>query len=543
MMKNFVYDVREVRTIKELLESSASLYSSHNAFVFRDGAKTYTDVLNETIWFSTYLNSIGLKNKKIAVIGKNCYEWALTYLAVTCGTGIIVPIDKELKASEISNIINVSEAAAIFYTSDINKTISECEFTGNPMKIAMESMHEYLRKGKDLYTGGDNSYSSHVIDPFAMGILLYTSGTTGMAKGVMLSHSNICSDIVGMRKKVYCDTNDRVLSVLPLHHTYECTAGFLTMLYSGASIAYAESLRKIVSDIQFYSPTILIVVPLLLENIHKNVMKKAGHFKIAMGKMAAVTPTLKNIIFKQIHATFGGNLRLMISGAAALPPEIAKDFTAFGFTVFQGYGLTETSPVSIMHNDFVKNHDSVGKPVTGVEIKIDNVNEEGIGEIAIKGPNVMLGYYNNPEETAKVLKDGWFYSGDMGTLGADGCYRIVGRFKNVIVTKNGKNIYPEEMEYFLNKTPYIAESMVYGEDTDQDTIVNAVILPDYEAIEAANLSVSLKELMTAAVKSANANVPNYKAIRKFVIRKNEFDKTTTKKIKRNAEENYNGELL
>jgi len=542
-MNNYVYNVREVRTIRELLETSAALYSEHSAFVFRDGAKIYADVLNETIWLSTYFNSLGLQNKKIAVIGKNCYEWALSYLAVTCGTGIILPIDKELKPSEISNIINITETAAVIYTPEMSKTISDCDFKCKPMKISTENMYDYLKKGKDLYVGGNRSYNSHKIDPYEMGIILFTSGTTGMAKGVMLSHYNICSDIVGMRKKVYADTNDRVLSVLPLHHTYECTAGFLTMLYSGASIAYVESLRKIVSDIQFYTPTILIVVPLLLENIHKNLIKKAGRLKITVGKIAAITPMLKKTIFKQIHDTFGGKIRLFISGAAALPPEIAKDFTAFGFKVFQGYGLTETSPVSIMHNDFTVNHDSVGKPVTGVEIKLADVNEEGIGEIAIKGPNVMLGYYNNPEETAKVLKDGWFYSGDMGTLGKDGCYRVVGRFKNVIVTKNGKNIYPEEMEYFLNKTPYVAESMVYGEDTDQDTIVNAVILPDYEAIEAANLTVSLKDLMTAAVKSANSNVPNYKAIRKYVLRKNEFDKTTTKKIKRNAAENYDGELL
>lgn len=542
-MKNFVYDVREVRTIKELLETSVELFSNNNAFVFREGAKTYQDVYNETVWLSTYFNSLGLQNKKIAVIGRNCYEWALTYLAVTCGTGVIVPIDKELKPSEISNIVNISDAAAIMFTSDINKTIDDCEFANDPLKLSTDDLYEYLKKGKTLYNSGDLSYHNHVINPYKLGVLLFTSGTTGMAKGVMLSHYNICSNIVGIRKKVYADTNDRVLSVLPLHHTYECTAGFLTMLYSGASIAYAESLRKIVADVQFYSPTILIVVPLLLENIHKNLIKKAGKLKISVAKRVAVTKTLRNVIFKQIHETFGGKLRLLISGAAALSPEIAKDFASFGFTVYQGYGLTETSPVSLMHNDFCIDYNSVGEPVTGVDVQLANIDEDGIGEIIIKGSNVMFGYYNNPEETAKVLKDGWFYSGDMGTIGIDGNYRIVGRYKNVIVTKNGKNIYPEEMEYFLNKSPYIAESMIYGEDTDQDTIIHAVILPDYDAIKDASLNISIKELMIAAVKSANSNVPNYKAIRKFVVRQNEFDKTTTKKIKRNAEGNYDGELL
>lgn len=542
-MKNYVYDVREVRTIREIVETSAALYSGYNAFVFRDGAKTYDDVNKETAWLSTYFNSLGLHGKKIAVIGKNCYEWALTYLAVTCGTGVILPIDKELRPSEISNIINITETAAIVYMPDVSKTIADCEFNYTPMLISTEDMYEYLKKGKDLCSNGDTSYKDHKIDPYEMGVLLFTSGTIGMAKGVMLSQYNICFDIVGLRKSIYCDTNDRVLSVLPLHHTYECTAGFLTMLYSGVSIAYAESLRKIVSDIQFYSPTILVVVPLLLENIHKNIVRKAGKTKITLGKMAAITPALKKIIFKQIHETLGGKLRLAISGAAALPPEIARDISAFGISVYQGYGLTETSPVALVHSDKLVNFDSVGRPISGVEVKLADVDDDGIGEIIIKGSNVMLGYYNNPEETAKVLKDGWFYSGDMGTIGKDGYYRIVGRYKNVIVTKNGKNIYPEEMEYFLNKTPYVAESMVYGEETDQDTVVNAVILPDYEAIEAANLNVSLKELMTAAVKSANANVPNYKGIRKFVVRKNEFDKTTTKKIKRNAAENYNGEQL
>ena len=350
-----------------------------------------------------------------------------------------------------------------------------------------------------------------------------------MAKGVMLSQANICANIVSIRKGLYVSPNDRTLSILPLHHTYECTAGFLAVLYSGASIAYAENLRRILADLQLFAPTILITVPLLLENIYANIKKKlnaakGGKLKFAGGKTLAATAAtlnfdIKKRIFKQIHNVFGGRLEKIICGAAALAPEIAAAFDAFGLPVYNGYGLTETSPVCIMHNDAVRDHYSIGKPISGVEVRLDAINEEGVGEIVVKGPNVMLGYYNNPEETAKVLIDGWFYTGDLATVDKKGNYRIVGRIKNMIVTKNGKNIFPEEIEYQLNKSPYIKESMVYGEEAAQDVLVTAVIYPDFEVVDehlaqsgivpcTERYNAELKALLSATVKEANANVPN-----------------------------------
>lgn len=565
MMPSLVYDVKEVRTFRELLENSVGLYGDRTAFLFKDKAsnvrtKTYREAYQDVVGLATYLCAKGYRNKRIAVMGHNCYEWALTYLAVTCGCGVIVPIDKELKAPDVENILRVSEASLIVHTPELSGILDQCG--GSFDRISTDTLADCVNEGRALLEGGDRSYDRYTVDPYEMNILLFTSGTTGMAKGVMLSQANICADIVSIRKGIYVSPDDRTLSILPLHHTYECTAGFLAVLYSGASIAYAENLRRILADLQLFSPTILIAVPLLLENIHSNIQKKlnaarGGKLKFAVGKTvsgaaASLHIDIKKRIFKQIHEVFGGRLEKIICGAAALSPEIAADFDSFGLPVFNGYGLTETSPVCIMHNDHVRDHDSIGRPISGVEVKLSGVSEEGVGELVIKGPNVMLGYYNNPEETAKVLVDGWFYTGDLATLDKKGNYRIVGRIKNMIVTKNGKKIFPEEMEHHLNKSPYIKESMVYGEETEQDVLVTAVIYPDFEAVDAylaqqgvvpgtERYHAELKALLSAAVKEANANVPNYKLIRRFLVRYTEFDKTTTRKIKRNSCENMKGE--
>ncbi len=566
-MPSKVYDVTEVRTIREMMSNSATLYADKTAFLFKNKekavcSKTYAQAYEEMIAFATYLLSKGYENKKIAVMGSNCYEWALTYLAVTCGCGIIVPIDKELKAPDVENILKVSETSLIIHTPDVSETINSIDGIDFE-RICTDNLPDLIDLGRALIEKGDTSYQSHQIDPYALGILLFTSGTTGMAKGVMLSHYNICSNIVAVRKGVFVSPDDRTLSVLPLHHTYECTAGFLTVLYSGASIAYAENLRRIPADLQLFSPTILVAVPLLLENIHANIKKKlsaakGGKLKFAIGKGIATTAgkrnnNVKKRVFKQIHNVFGGKLEKIICGAAALSPEIAADFDAFGLPVYNGYGLTETSPVCIMHNDWTRDFDSIGKPMSGVFAKLDSVNEEGVGEIVVKGPNVMLGYYKNPEETARVIRDGWFYTGDLGTIDKNGNYRIVGRIKNMIVTKNGKKIFPEEMEYHLSKSPFIKESMVYGEETDSDVIVTAVIYPDFEAVDATlaetgiapgteRYNVEIKKILSTAVKEANTKVPAYKLIRRFLIRYTEFDKTTTKKIRRTSPENLKGEV-
>ncbi|MFA6947352.1 MAG: AMP-binding protein [Eubacteriales bacterium] len=574
-----VYDVPTIRSLRDMTEQSASRFSDNVAFTWLDASKnvvvrTYSEAYSDIKAFSTYLNSKGYKGERIAVFGRNCYEWAATYLAVVCGTGVIVPIDKELKAPDVANILKVSGARAVVCTPDECDTIDEVQrLLEAPIDVINSSLiRDYIAQGRAMIDAGDRSFDEYKVDPYAMSVLLFTSGTTGMAKGVMLSQNNICADVTAMRKRFYVDTNDRVFSMLPLHHTYECTAGFLTPFSAGCSISYCESLRRIMTDLSIFRPTILIVVPLIVENFHANILKKIkkqnfGDIKLNVGRaLAAVSPALGRAAFKAVADAFGGRVRLMITGAAALDPNIFRDFEDFGFKMYNGYGLTETAPVCLMHNDFrARSPLTVGYPIAGVDVRLvaytgendgRDVADGEVGEIAVRGENVMIGYYQNQGETARVLRDGWFYTGDLAVKDSTGAVKIVGRIKNMIVTKNGKKIFPEEMEYLLEKSPFIKESVVYGsenEDKDGDVTVSAKIFPDYDVVNkyiserglCSEEQISafgndyieqLRVLFKGIVKELNRGVPGYKMIHMFRIRRTEFVKTTTKKIKRNAED-------
>lgn len=559
--QEFVYNVRDIVSIRELIESSHDLYSEKTAFLYRkdDGIRevSYAEFYDEMTAFSTYLNSIGLEGKKVIVTGKNSYNWALTYFSVCAGTGIIVPVDKELSTDEINYILNTSEADAIVYSGEMEEKIKSCDTKA--ILLPMAEMEEYIEKGRAMQDDGNMSYKDHKIDPFALGILLFTSGTTGVAKGVMLSQYNVCSNILGVCKRIKVSTWDRCLSVLPLHHTFECMAGMLTFIWAGASIAYNQSLRTLQSDLVLFKPTVFVVVPLILETFRKTIIKK--YSKITGGKailsmqrtlssVAGNNKKMKKKLFKTVNDAFGGNLRAVLVGAAALSPEVYNDYKSFGIDVYVGYGLTETSPVCMVHNDFYSSPDDVGYPIVGVQVKLVDINEEGIGEIAIKGPNVMLGYYNDPEETAKVIQDGWFYTGDLGKKTERGTYSITGRIKSMIVTQNGKKIFPEELEYYIEKSKFVSECMVYGYEDNGDVIVSVAIYPNAEEMESElgkrgivpeseEYEKEQKEIFSDLVKNVNKKFAKYKTIRRIIIRKKEFEKTTTKKIKRLAKENLN----
>ncbi len=557
---NLVYDVRHISTIRELIESSAEEFGENTAFVLKKDGKiielNYNRVLADVKSLATYFNSLGYEGKRIAVIGKNSYEWLLTYLAVMSGTGIIVPIDKDLKAPEVANILNFSETDFIVYASEVGETI---EKTGvNIPRICMTELEECLNKGMLLLEEGDSSYENHKIDPHVLGALLYTSGTTGVAKGVMLSHYNICSDIVAVSKVFKVTPEDRTLSVLPLHHTYECFAS-LIFLYSGASIAYMTSLTHILADFKEYQPTFFVAVPLLLKTLHNAILKKVkaipgGSVYLSVGKTITTlsgnfSRSVGQTIFKSVHEAFGGKLHTFLCGAAALDPAIFKDFEKLGFRVMCGYGLTETSPISVMQNDNEIKPGTVGFPICGSKAKIINPNDEGIGELAVKGPHVMLGYYNNPEATAEVFdEEGFFKTGDLAKIDKEsGHYIITGRIKNMIVIGNGKKIFPEEIEYLLEKCDAVKECMAYGYTDEQGyTVVAVKIFPDFDYLKKCDLSAGqddeskkkLEEYFRKVIKEqVNKNLPQYKAVKKIVLRYREFDKTTTKKIKRNSEDN------
>lgn len=563
-MNGLVYNVPVVRDLREMMTRSAREYADNIAFLFRRGERvieiTYDRAMREMICLAAYLNSLGLEGQKIAVIGKNSYEWALTYLAVCCGVGVIVPIDKELKSREVQNILDISKVAAVVYAPEVKKTLDEC--TGDFRRLSTVDFPEFKRIGQTLIDAGDRSYEQHRIDPYALGILLFTSGTTGVAKGVMLSQNNIMSNVISVRKVISLSPEDRSLSVLPLHHTYECMAGFLTMLYGGASIAYNESLRTIPADLQQYCPTVFIGVPLLFENMMAGIVKKYKAIKGGSAILAASKTIARALgvegkrkVFASVHKFFGGKLRRLICGAAMLSPETFKTFELMGFEVHIGYGLTETSPVCIMHGDFYRSPDDIGMILPGISAKIIDPDKNGVGELAVKGDNIMLGYYENPAETEKVLRDGWFYTGDLVQQKENGAYKIVGRCKNMIVVENGKKVFPEELEYYLEEDKFVKEALVTSQTADDGRVtICARLFPDYDVVNEALIereiypddpgyAEAVNEMMRDAVLRANHKLPHYKMVKLMAVRTVEFDKTTTRKIRRNAPENHADELF
>ena len=568
MLEKSLYEVRHINDLRDLLVQSANAYADKAAFWVRiEGGEfrsiTYKNFKDDVDALGAALISLGLENSFVAVIGENRYEWCTSYLAVTNHTGVIVPLDKELPVTEKSNLLQRSGAAAVIFSGRYAKDMLAVKQNGSSVKFFInmdleEDSEEFLsysklvEKGRQLLEKKKVDLGSHVIDDKALGILLFTSGTTDLAKGVMLSHKNICSDIMAVRKTVLIEDGDVTLSILPIHHTYECTLGFMTFIYSGGTIAFNEGLKHIQKNFREVRPTVLVSVPLLLENMYKKIWEQAGKkpgrkllLKLMMGLgdvLKLLRIDIRRALFGTIHRNFGGRLRLIITGAAAISPAVLTGLNRLGFKVLQGYGLTECSPLVVGQRDNYYGNASIGLPLPGVEVKIVNPDENGIGEIITKGDNVMLGYYKNKEASDKCLRDGWFYTGDLGKITKSGAYYITGRLKNVIVTKNGKNIFPEEVESYINKSPYVLESMVAGYEDNKsgETEVRAQILPNLEAIKqklkAHNVTKEeIMKIMSEVVKGVNREMPLYKRISTFTIRESEFIKTTTQKIKRYAE--------
>lgn len=568
MPSKSLYEVRHINNFRDLLEQSAAAFAEKAAFWIKveDGtfrSITYKYFKEDVDALGAALVSIGLREDFTAVMGENRYEWCVSYLAVTNHTSVVVPIDKELPVSEKGNLLQRSGAGALIFSGRYTKDMLALKKAGSPVRyfINMDldedtedflSYRKLLEKGRQLLEQRSIDLNEYKVDNTALGVLLFTSGTTDLAKGVMLSHKNICSNIMAVLKTVHVGSEDVSLSILPIHHTYECTLGFLAIIYCGGTIAFNEGLKHIQKNFREVRPTILITVPLLLENMHKKIWEQAGKkpgmklllkFMMWLGTVLKVIGLdIRHAIFGTIHRNFGGRLRLIITGAAAISPEVSNGLERLGFKVLQGYGLTECSPLVIGERDYFHGNASIGLPLPGVEVRIDNPDGNGIGEIVAKGDNVMLGYYKNEEATNKCLVDGWFHTGDLGKLDKSGAYYITGRLKNVIVTKNGKNIFPEEVESYINRSPYVLESLVAGYDDDKsgETVVGAHILPNLEAIRERLKVVSvtredIMNIISEVVKNANREMPLYKRISTFTIRDSEFIKTTTLKIKRYAE--------
>ncbi len=566
MKKIKYYPVRNIENLKEMLETSCKIYSEKTAYLTKEfGTKEYKEIkykqlLEDVNNLGTALINRGLKGKKIAVIGENRYTWACSYLATICGTGVVVPLDRMLPKQEIQRCVERAHVSAIVYSDKLKEVIEEIakENENIEMFIGMDrtqtegkfvSYTELLEEGKKLLEQGNREFLDAKINIEEVAEILFTSGTTSKSKAVMLSQKNIAFNIHQQNQMINIKTEDIFLSFLPLHHVYECVCGFLTPIYKGSAVAYCEGIRYIQDNMKEAHASVFLAVPLVFEKMYKKIwagIEKQNKTNL-VETMVKVTNTLEKVgihvkrkIFKDIHDQFGGQVRLFIAGGASVNAETSAGYRDLGITTVQGYGLSECSPIVSLNMDTYYKDDAIGLPLVGTEVKIDNVDEEGIGEICTKGDHVMMGYYQDEAATNEVLKDGWFYTGDMGYQDKEGFIHMTGRKKNVLITKNGKNVYPEEIEEVLNNSDYIAESMVYSKDKGDDIKIVADIIVNQEFIDAKfkdepKTKEEIKDLIWQEVKKINQTLVSYKHITEINIREKDFEKTTTLKIKRYLE--------
>lgn len=565
-MKNKLYEPEKIANFRELVERY-SLFGDKTAFAYKLSPKdkeiihiTYKQFQNDIYCLGTALMSLGLEGKNVAIIAPNRYEWCTSYLATQIANMVTVPLDKALPDGEIENLILRSSAEAVIFDVkylDVFQKIKKEQKSNLKYYICMDfkedskeiySYTRLLQSGKKLLDYGDTRLQNVKIDNKKMAVMLFTSGTTAIAKAVELSQFNICENIyvIGCVCKVVPE--DVFLSFLPLHHTFESTTTFLYGTYCGITVAFCDGLRYVVDNLKEYKVTGIVCVPLMLEAMYKKIEKgiaKKGKTRLVHIMTKVCNFLLKfgidirRTVFKEILDELGGHLRVIVYGAAPMDKKVAQGLTNLGINLLQGYGLTETSPVICAENDKYKKPGSCGFPMPNAEMQIDSPNDQGIGEIKVKGTSVMLGYHHNKEATEEVLKDGWFYTGDLGYFDKEGHLFITGRKKDVIVLKNGKNIYPQELEMLLSTLPYVAEVMVYGKPTkDGDLKICAKIVYQEDLLKQHFGDVSKEEyysLIWNDVKKLNKTMPPYKYIREILVTDEPMIKTTTQKIKRHEE--------
>ena len=554
----------EITDLKDMLKKTGIEYGERPAYKIRiveNKYKIYThkEVRDMVDALGTALISLNLKGKRIAVIGENRFEWEIAYLAIVCGTGIVVPLDKSLPENELKRLIERSGVEAIFYSGKYQDKLKKMVLEGTgKLKhlISMDtkthsngiySQSELIEIGNVLLKNGNREFLDSKIDPDEVNIMLFTSGTTSEAKVVALCHRNLCSNLMDIGTVLDIDSSDRILSFLPLHHVFECTVGFLFSLYRGCQTSFCDGIRHILENLNEYEITFASFVPAIYENIYKNIIKKLEKddklqtVRMLEEKYKDSTMEEKKEAFKEIHQIFGGNIKLFISGAAALDKNVEETFRKWGINLCQGYGLTETSPVIGVETNNEFRVGSIGKPLPHVKAKIENPDSEGMGELVVKGPNIMLGYFQNEEATKEVLIDNWFYTGDLAYIDEDGYIFIKGRKKSVIVLKNGKNIFPEEMENLVNRIEGVKESFIFGKSNkkDKDDIkIYVKIVYDKDIVKNAYKVETEQEIYNAInkrIKEINKTMPPYKAIRGVVLTETPLIKTTTSKIKRQEE--------
>ena len=566
MERERYFEATEFENIKEIIYNSAEKYGENTAFILKHKNDkeveyeniSYKRLLEEVNYLGTKLFDLGCKNKRIAIVGRNRYEWVLAHLANLLGGIVSVPLDKELQVDELENCLERSKADVVVFDEKYIENIEEIKRRGNTNLqeyICMTKKENYLdipnliEEGKKLVTSGNKEYINSQIDSYKMSILLFTSGTTSKSKAVMLSQKNIASNVYAMQLVERFYETDVNLAFLPFHHIFGSTA-MIVMLAYGITTAFPDGLRYVAQNLKEYKVSVFVGVPLLVEAIYKKV--EQGIEKQGKTKLVKVAKLISNFLlkigidirkklFKAIIEELGGHMRFVISGGAPLDKRVAKGFNELGINLVQGYGLTETSPVIAAENDRKVRYGSIGVPMDNVEVEFENKDENGIGELKVKGPNVMLGYYENPEATKEVLKDGWFYTGDLGYKDKDGYIFITGRKKDMIVLKNGKKVFPEELEILINRLDEVEECMVFGMPDNKeknDVKLTVKIVYDKEYVKQAYPNIQKEELekiIWNKIKEINKTFPPYKYIKNMILTDKELIKTTTKKIKRNEE--------
>ena len=569
---------RPVTDLKMMMETGADVYGFDKVLYHQimPGDDHFTEfsygqVRDDVRGLGTAMMKLGLKGAHVGIIGANCYEWAETYFAVTGGLGVAVPLDKELSKEELANLVDMGDIKAVVCCQNKYYDIfKEIKAQNNCLDIVIgvnKTEHEDPEKGlyswnllreegKQMVGEGDRRYLDARVRASDMASIVFTSGTTGVSKGVMLSHRNLCSDVLIAQPYLEVCPSDIFFSVLPIHHTYECTCTMLEGIFMGASMAFCRGLKYITKDMQMVHPTFLLAVPLIYEKFYNTIqktLKKQGQDKLVNTLFAANNYTSRiglNIakpIANKIMAQFGGNIDMFIAGGARVDPKVLSFFRSMGIPCLQGYGLTETSPMVALNPDQWKymRNESAGKIFQFTEWKIVDKDEEGNGEICFRGPQVMMGYYKNPEATAACMEDGWFHTGDVGYVDGDDYVYITGRRKNVIIAANGKNVFPEELEEKIARSPYVEECMVWADEDNEDRMARGIYVtlrPDRENVkealgERADDEGAVTALISSEIDKLNAHWPDWKRVKHIIIKKSEFNKTTGMKIRRFVEEN------
>lgn len=579
-----LFKAKKFDTIIDMLRDSAKKYTNNPAYMFRRKPnsevmiRTYGEFISDIDYIGTELIDRGFKDEHIAVMGENCYEWAVAYNAACNGVGVVVPLDRMLPANEVIQLVLRSRSSVLFITPKLLPIAKEVAKENNNVRlfVVMDPVagdgdafdfegderfalySDLQAKGQLKVMGGDKRFIDAKLDPDAMSVLLFTSGTTAMSKGVMLSHRNLTHNLFAIASNLELYPGERALSVLPLHHTFETTTGMFAMLYFGVCICFMDGLRYLANNLVEWKINCMVGVPLLFENIYKRVNTKieASGKKPLVNVMRPIARNLQAVgfqvnrkMFKSVIDGLGGGLRLVVSGAAALDKEVFQAFNDFGLTFLEGYGLTEHSPVVSVHNPRMLVPGSVGVPLNDVEVAINTDSDEvnAVGEILVRSDSVMLGYYEDEAATKEAIDgDGWLHTGDMGYFDQKGCIHITGRIKSMIVLTNGKKAFPEEIETLLHAIPGVKESIVWGETNARDAVdICAKILLDREALplEDKNDDLAVSAYLKKEIQKVNKNMPQYRAVQYFVFTETDYVRTTTMKVKRHDEDRLIKSLL